>query len=134
MCVFSCLVGAARDSCIRVAPARAEDFMYISSGLHRGLIIVGVAVLASVGLIGWMHRSPAPAANPEPVAGYANYAQPLNDYGQPVTTNGQPNNYAQPGAYAQPANRYGYAERVAPPQPAYGQPPVAYGVAPFRYE
>jgi hypothetical protein len=121
--------------------------MYMTSTLKRGLIVVGASALAVVGLIAWTHRNEAPAtayanpANPEPVANYATYGQPLNSYGQPVnSTYAQPaNNYAYgqpaPGYCAPgcaPASSYSYADRSATyGQRVYDQPPVAYGVSPF---
>ncbi len=76
--------------------------MYISSSLRRALVVLGVALLAVVGFIGWVNRDGASPGN-------QSYAAPLPAYSNPVNAD---------GAYAAP--------------PAAGETSrVVYGASPF---
>jgi hypothetical protein len=81
--------------------------MYLNSTAQRALLLGGVALIATVGLIAWTHRSAAPAP-----AYYPNAAQ---DYTQPVSAPG-----AAPVVYS--ASPFGSSLEPPVPQPAFTEP------------
>src|SRR4051812_7648648 len=95
--------------------------MYISSTLHRGLIIAGIAVLAVVGLLGWTRAThPVPSSQPLAANSFANNPEPVAAPADAVNDANSASRFADDSAYANAAPRSN-----PPNQVVYGSSPFA---------